>query len=67
VSTRLEAANNRIEALEKQLETNQRLQQNRYQDLQAQLHRLGGRLKRTILVAALTLVLVAVAAVILLR
>jgi chromosome segregation ATPase len=59
--TQLQAANNRLEALEQQFKTGQRLEQNRFEDLQAQLRRQERRLKGTLLIAALVVLLVALA------
>lgn len=58
-TTRFEAMDNRFGALEKKLEIEHRLQENLFQDVQARLHNQDKRLKRVMLTAAFTLVLVA--------
>jgi len=63
----LEASNNQVRALEKKLEIEHRLQQNRFEDTQAQLRKQTRRLGWVMLAALLSLVLAAAAGALLIR
>jgi chromosome segregation ATPase len=59
-TVQLEATNRQVKTLEKKIEIEHRLQQNMFEDTQAQLHKQGERLSRVIVTAVFTLVLVAI-------
>ena len=60
-----DATNNQVKALDKKLELDRRLQQNIFEDAQAQLREQDARLNRTIVTGVFILVLVVVAVAIL--
>jgi sensor domain CHASE-containing protein len=65
VTVQLEATGNQLEALEKRLDVEHRLQQNMFEDTQAQLRKQNERLRQIMVAAVFALLLAAAAGAIL--